>query len=171
MAPRYGIGRFEERQWRDQPQRWREDDPDEHVYRHEQRDLAPSSDPWQSHDYERVMRDDVGHRGHPRPAMRDRPDDRESERAHYYRDERGTDDYYVHEVSRRRDDELEPSDDRFGWPDRRPHAYTTRDERFGHPSLRGSRIDYDHQFVSVSREEDEDRCENCGHRMSRRRER
>lgn len=165
MAQRYGIGRFEERQWRNEPQRWRQDDPDERQYRHDQRDRAPSSDPWQSHDYERAMREDLGLRGYARREPEYRDD------VHYYRDERGTDDYFTHEMRERRDDELEPNDERFGWPDRRPRVYTTRDERFGHPSIRGSHPDYDHQFVSFTREESDDWCENCGHRLSRRRER
>jgi hypothetical protein len=172
MASRYGIGPFEQRQWRDEPRRWREDDPDEREYRSERRDIAPSSDPWQSHEYERAMREHARER----PARRD--DERrrfahrdEDEHVQYYRDERGTDDYFRHELRDRRDDDEVPFDDRYNWPDRRPRVYTPRAERFGHPSIRGSRIDYDQQFVSSHRDEDEDRCENCGHVTSRRRER
>lgn len=172
MASRYGIGRFEQRQWRDEPRRWREDDPEENEYRSEERDHAPSSDPWQSHEYERVMRErSGGERVSRRDPMRDRsrhaPED--DDRGFYYRDERGTDDYFRHELRDRSDEDEDIREERYNWPDRPSRVYTSRAERFGHPSLRGSRIDYDQQFISSHQDDEEERCENCGHRLSRRR--
>ena len=75
----------------------------------------PSSDPWQSLEYEHDIREHY--------AIR------EDEPA-YYADEPGTDELYRNERSAG------------------PFA-EERDERFGHPSIRGSTIDYDLQFVSV----------------------
>ena len=171
MASRYGIGRFEQRQFRDEPRRWREDDPDEHMYRSDERDHVPSSDPWQSHEYERAMRERSGRERFPRrDATRDRPRDAfGDDSGDYYRDERGTDDYFRHELRERDDHDEDIREERYHWPDREPRAYASRAERFGHPSLRGSRIDYDQQFISSPHDDEEERCENCGHRLSRRR--
>lgn len=170
MAPRYGIGRFEQRQWRDEPRRWREDDPEEPEYRSDERDHAPSRDPWQSHAYERTMREPGGRERYPRrDETRARPGDAYgNDGGYYYRDERGTDDYFRHELREREDDE-DIRDERYNWPNRQPRGYATRAERYGHPSLRGSRIDYDQQFISSPHDDEDERCENCGHRLSRRR--